>query len=122
MGKKIFILDDEPEICELVSENLKHLGYEVSSAHRGSDGIRQISTHPFDLIILDIHLPDTEGTAVYEQLRRTALHQKTPVIFLTALAQGAQPILAGIHDARYSIMAKPTKLEDLHKEIVRLIG
>lgn len=122
MSKKILIVDDEPEICELISEGLRDEGYYVSSANTGRAGTELLENKDFDLVILDIYLPDLDGTEIYETMRKMVRHHKTPVIFLTALATGTKPQLAGIHDKAYTIISKPTSLEEIQKEIKRLLG
>ena len=122
MAKKILIVDDEPEICELVSEGLREEGYQVSSANTGRDGIKFLEDKDFDLVILDIYLPDLDGTTIYETMRKMVRHHKTPVIFLTALASGTKPQFAGIHDREYTIISKPASLEEIQKEIERLLN
>lgn len=121
MAKKILLVDDEPEICELISEALEDAGYEVITVQSGAEGIREANRAKPDLIILDIYLPDIDGVVIYEQLRNTTLHQKTPVIFLTALASGTTPKLAGIHDTSYTIIPKPCSLEEIQREVARLL-
>ena len=122
MPKKILIVDDEPEICELIAERLRDDGHEVFSANTGRAGLTHLDQTDFDLVILDIYLPDVEGTAIYEVMRKAVRHRKTPVIFLTALAAGSQPRFAGIDDIAYTIISKPAKLEDIQKEVTRLLG
>lgn len=120
--KKILIVDDEPDICKLISEGLHDFGYQVTSAYNGQQGLEEARLKQPDLIILDIFLPDIDGTVVYETLRRMPAHERTPVIFLTALAQGTKPQLQGISGTDYTIIPKPTNLEEIQNEIARLLG
>ncbi len=122
MAKKILMVDDEIEICELVSEGLREEGYEVASANTGRGGIEFLEHKDFDLVILDIYLPDVDGTTIYETMRKTVRHRKTPVIFLTALASGTRPQLAGIDGKDYTVISKPTNLEEIQKEVTRLLS
>lgn len=122
MAKKILMVDDEPDICELVSEGLRDEGYEVVSATTGRGGIEFLEHKDFDLVILDIYLPDVDGTTIYETMRKTVRHCKTPVIFLTALALGTKPQLAGIDGKDYTVISKPTNLEEIQKEVTRLLS
>lgn len=121
MSKTILVVDDEPEICELVSEALREKGYEVLSAQNGKEALELASKHQLDLFILDIYLPDMDGVVIYELLRGMAFYEKTPIIFLTALAGGAKPQLAGIDETAYSIFSKPAKLEEIQAEVARLL-
>lgn len=118
---KILLVDDEIEICDLLSESLKELGYEIETAHSGKEGYEKAVATPYDLMILDIYLPDEDGVVVYDKLRQTAIHEKTPVIFLTALAQGVKPQLKGQTHADYTILSKPSTIDKIHEEIQRLL-
>jgi len=122
MGKKILIVDDEPEICELLSEGLEHAGYEVITATTGAKGFEHAEKDRPDLIILDICLPDIDGVVMYETLRGSRLHEKTPVIFLTGLAAGTDTRFTGPSDNQYTIIPKPANIEEIQSEISRLIG
>src|SRR3989338_4089677 len=85
--KKIAIIDDEPDICEGISELLKDAGYETAVAYRGKEGLDLVIEQKPDLVILDIALPDLDGTIVYEKIRKhpDPAVNEVKVIFLTAL-------------------------------------
>ena len=120
--KKILIIDDEPDICEGISELLKESGYETLVAHRGHEGFDLLTQEKPDLVILDISLPDLDGTIIYERLRKNPEIQNTKVIFLTALATGAPEQFAGIDRPDYTIISKPVRFEALQSEIARLLA
>ena len=122
MAKKILIVDDEPDICQLVSEALAEIGYEAISAANGKEALEAASKNQLDLFILDIYLPDTDGVVLYELLLGIPIYERTPIIFLTALAHGTSPQLAGIHDTAYSILPKPTNFKEIQKEVMRLLA
>ncbi|UJF32896.1 response regulator transcription factor [Paenibacillus hexagrammi] len=89
-GKKILIVDDEPEIVELIRLYLVREGYEVISANNGQDVLRIVSEHHPDLIILDILLPGLDGIEVCRQLRKT---YTTPIVFLSCKCEDIDIIL-----------------------------
>ena len=120
--KKILIIDDEPEICEGIAEMLKESGYQTVTANRGMEGFDLAVSEKPDLIILDIALPDLEGTVVYENIRKHPDIQNTKVIFLTALAMNAPEQFAGIDRPDYTIISKPVQFETLQKEIERCLA
>ena len=122
MRPTILIVDDEPDICESLSELLNDAGYETRVAFRGNQGLEMILAEKPDLVILDIALPDLDGTIVYEQLRKNPTVSNTKVIFLTALAGGAPEQFAGIDRPDYTIISKPPKFEMILKEIERLLS
>lgn len=81
----ILLVDDEADIIEFLSYNLRKEGFEVFAAQSGAEGIKLAEEiHP-DIIVLDIMMPDMDGISVCEELRSKPLFQHTPILFLTAL-------------------------------------
>jgi CheY-like chemotaxis protein len=88
MSKNILIIDDEQDLRELVQLSLNcFTDWQVNTAATGSEGVQQAIAQFFDVILLDISMPDMDGFQVFEQLRTCAKTQKTPVILLTAKVQ-----------------------------------
>lgn len=81
---RILIVDDEPDVVEILSYNLKKHHYTVYTASEGSEGIRQAHEHRPDLIILDIRMPGQNGIEACRVLKQDALLRDIPVLFLTA--------------------------------------
>lgn len=84
--KKVLVVEDNDNNMELISFMLKSSGYEVLQAFRGQDGIDLARTHKPDLILLDIQLPDIDGTVVLENLRDNAKTADIPVVAVTSYA------------------------------------
>ncbi|HWL08502.1 MAG TPA: heavy metal response regulator transcription factor [Planctomicrobium sp.] len=78
----ILVVEDEPKTAAYLVKGLREQGYVVDVAHRGHDGLQKAKSLPFDLILLDIMLPQMDGWSVLSALRRT--DSQTPVLFLTA--------------------------------------
>ncbi|PZP49054.1 MAG: DNA-binding response regulator [Pseudopedobacter saltans] len=83
---KVLIADDEPDILDIISFNLKKEGYEVITAVDGDDALQKAKENVPDLIILDIMMPHKSGIEVCEILRTQPAFQETMIIFLTALS------------------------------------
>src|SRR5215475_14969144 len=79
---ELLVVDDEPFLRDAVAASLRFLGFGVSTAENGGDALRLARERPFDLVVLDVMLPDTDGFEVVRRLRREGCH--VPVIFLTA--------------------------------------
>ena len=79
---ELLVVDDEPFLREAVAASLRFLGFEVTTAENGAGALRLARDRPFDLVVLDVMLPDTDGFEVVARLRRDGL--RVPVIFLTA--------------------------------------
>ena len=78
----IFVVDDDPDIRELLSDYLRRHGFATSSAGDAREFFRLLPGTPCDLVVLDIMLPGADG---YETFRRLRAFSAVPVIFLTAL-------------------------------------
>lgn len=83
---KILIADDEPDIVEIISYNLKLEGYEIFTARDGDDALQKAKAHKPDLIILDVMMPYKNGMEVCKILRSQPQFNQTLIIFLTALS------------------------------------
>lgn len=83
---RILVVEDEPDIQEILKNYLTDQGYEVVTACDGVDGIAKFHSGIFDLVLLDIMLPKIDGFGVCELIRRES---DVPVIMLTALDEEA---------------------------------
>jgi two-component system phosphate regulon response regulator PhoB len=86
MAERILVIDDEPDLLELVRLNLDQAGYRVETAETGGEALELVRSSPPDLIVLDLMLPDISGTEVCRQIRSDPDLARIPVIMLTAKA------------------------------------
>ena len=91
---KILLVDDEPDILEILKYNLKKEGYEVVTAGNGEAGLRRAEEFQPDLIILDIMMPVMDGVEVCRQLRAKPEFNNTIITFLTAREEDYSQIAA----------------------------
>ena len=107
-GQKILIVDDEPDILELIEYNLKKEGYQVFTASNGQEGIAVAKkVHP-DLIILDIMMPKMDGIEACRLMRAIPEFKNTFMVFLTARSEEYSEI-AGFNVGADDYIAKPIK-------------
>ncbi|MDP2157796.1 MAG: response regulator [Nitrospirota bacterium] len=111
-AKKILVVDDEPDIVELISYNLKKEGFEVSSAPDGDTALARIKKHDFDFLILDLMLPGIQGRELCRILRNDPEARHIPVIMLTAKAEEADRII-GLETGADDYMTKPFSPREL---------
>ena len=90
MSRKILVVDDEPNIVDIVTFNLKKDGYEVISAADGEKGLELALTENPELILLDIMMPKMDGFEVCKKIREKS---QTPIIMLTARAEEIDTVL-----------------------------
>ena len=93
--KHILIIEDDPDIVELLRFNLERESYRVTSATSGSEGWAQLKQERPDLLILDLMLPEISGFEVCRRLRRDVEFENLPVIMLTARSEETD-VIAGI--------------------------
>jgi two-component system alkaline phosphatase synthesis response regulator PhoP len=106
--QKILIVDDEPDILELIEYNLKKEGYQVYLASNGQDGVNMAKkVHP-DLIILDIMMPKMDGIEACRIMRAIPEFKNTFMVFLTARSEEYSEI-AGFNVGADDYIAKPIK-------------
>jgi two-component system OmpR family response regulator len=110
----LLVVDDEPFLRDAVAASLRFLGFEVTTAQTGSDALRLARDGAFDLVVLDVMLPDVDGFEVVRRLRRDG--SRVPVIFLTAKDTQADKV-AGLTLGGDDYMTKPFGLEELAARI-----
>jgi two-component system OmpR family response regulator len=111
---ELLVVDDEPFLRDAVAASLRFLGFTVTTAGTGLGALRLAREHPFDLVVLDVMLPDTDGFEVVSRLRRDGL--KVPVIFLTARDTQADKV-TGLTLGGDDYLTKPFGLEELAARI-----
>lgn len=120
MAQKVLVVDDEPDIAELLSYNLQLDGFEVLCASCGIDALNQARTHLPEIIILDLMLPDMDGFSVCEILRCQPSTADIPVIVLTAMA-GEIPRLHGLEIGATDYCTKPIRPRDLRDRVKAIL-
>jgi len=113
---KILIVDDEPDIVEFISYNLKSKGYLIATAKDGVEAIRKAKEFRPDLILLDIMMPQKDGIETLKELRKMPDFDDTAIIFLTALSDEKYEI-EGLKIGADDYISKPIKPELLATRI-----
>ena len=109
---KILVVDDEPDIVELVMYNLRKEGFDVSSAFDGEDALAKIRKEKFDFIILDLMLPGIKGMEICRIMRSDPRTKNIPIIMLTAKGEEIDRIL-GLEMGADDYMTKPFSPREL---------
>ena len=107
---KLLVVDDEPNIRELLSTSLRFAGFEVVSAANGRDALAAADTHAPDLAVLDVMLPDMDGFTVTRKLRASGKH--FPVLFLTA-KDDTEDKVTGLTVGGDDYVTKPFSLDEV---------
>jgi len=117
-GTRVLVVDDEPNICALLSATLRHVGYEVRVAHAGAEALTAAEEYRPDLAVLDVLLPDFDGFQVAQKLRADG--RTLPVLFLTA-RDPAPDRLSGLTTLGDDWLPKPFSLEEVVLRIRALL-
>ncbi len=105
---KILVVDDEADILEIISYNLRSAGYETVTAKDGSEAIQKAKIFRPDLIMLDIMMPNKNGIDTCKEIRKLPEFKETMVLFLTALNDEKSEI-EGLNMGADDYIAKPIK-------------
>ena len=119
MASKILVVDNEPEICRLFADILKEMGYEVSTATEGRQGLAQIRDNPPDILFLDIKMPKMDGLECLRRIRK--IKRKLVVVMMTGYGdiKSAQEAMRLGAD---EYICKPFDLDELKRLVNELVG
>jgi len=118
MKESILLIEDEPALQSTLGLRLRGEGYLVDTANDGTEGYEKATTAPFDLIILDVMLPDRNGFDVCRDIRQAGL--ATPILFLTARNQTTDKVI-GLKLGADDYVTKPFKSAELIARIEVLL-
>jgi len=112
--KKILIIDDEEALTHLVKMNLEATGnYEVMAENRGANGLADIKSFKPDLVLLDIIMPEIDGSDVASQIMADPETSGTPIVFLTAIIRKEEAAASKGVISGYPFIAKSVSIKEL---------
>ena len=117
---KILLVDDEPDILEIISYNLTSQGYNVSTANNGVQAVKKAKKEQPHLIILDVMMPEMDGIEACEQIRKIPELENTLIAFLTARGEDYSQV-AGFEAGADDYITKPIKPKVLVSKIKSLL-
>ena len=108
--RQILVVEDDRDLSQLVQMHLRDAGYRCQISNDGADGLTQMETHDYDLIVLDLTLPRTDGLEVCRQVR--AQGHYTPIIMVTSRGDELDRVL-GLELGADDYLAKPFSMREL---------
>jgi len=117
---KILLVDDEPDILEILAYNLSNEGYQIFTAPNGVKAISQAIKHKPQLIILDVMMPEMDGIEACEKLRGISELSETVITFLTARGEDYSQV-AGFEAGADDYITKPVKPKVLVSKVKALL-
>ena len=118
MAQSILVIEDNQDIAELVALHLQDEGYEVTVHHDGSEGLAAARNNRYDLLVLDLMLPGTDGLTICRELR-TATHY-LPILMLTAKSTELDRVL-GLEMGADDYLTKPFSIRELVARVKALL-
>ena len=116
MNGRIFIIEDEPSIIQLIQHNLEKNGFIVSSSYNGNDGLKELKKFQPDLLLLDWMLPDLSGIEICKSIRKDNSFKSLPIIMLTAKGEEEDKI-KGLDSGVDDYLTKPFSFNELKSRI-----
>jgi DNA-binding response OmpR family regulator len=107
--KKVLVVEDDPNISELIQIHLNDLNYQIQIRNNGRLGFEDANSNTYDLIILDIMLPEMDGIAICQRLR--ALDNYTPILMITAKSEEIDKVM-GLESGADDYITKPFKIRE----------
>ena len=111
---QVLLVDDEPRILSSLTELLKGRGYLLTSAASGQEAIEQLGDQAFDLVILDLHLPDISGHDVMDFMNIQKINAS---VIVTSGATGVDAVIGALKRGAYDYLRKPYSREELVKTV-----
>jgi two-component system phosphate regulon response regulator PhoB len=121
MRKKILLVEDDADLVDLLTFNLKKAGFAIGTAGDGVEALKKARSVSPDLILLDLMLPELDGFAVCEILRRDPATSSIPIIMLTALSSELARF-AGLESGATDYITKPFSFHQLLPRVKGLVG
>lgn len=122
-AKKILVVDDEAGFARLLKLNLEGTGkFEVQTENKGSQALNTARSFKPDLILLDIIMPDMDGSEVANRLKDDPVTRNVPVLFLTALVKNKEVATTSGTIGGHIFLAKPITTHELVQSIDRALS
>jgi len=121
MAKRILIVDDDELVLMALNELLKPEGYEVHAVSSGAEALERLDQDGYDLLMLDIIMPEMDGFELCKKIRAKENYKETPIIFLTAKSREEDRAM-GLEAGANLFLSKPISPDKLLEMISDTIG
>ena len=110
--KKIIVVEDEPDLVDVVTYNLEREGYSVLASQRGDEGLNLIRSEAPDLVLLDLMLPGIDGLSICRQMKSDSSMREIPIIIASAKGEESDVVI-GLEMGADDYLAKPFSPREL---------
>jgi len=114
--RRVLVVEDERSIRELVSNQLRRLGYDCDVVADGREGLDRLLHEPYDVVVLDLMLPNVDGMTICRTVRQQGINRDVPILMLTARRQESDKVL-GFENGADDYVTKPFGVNELTARI-----
>jgi two-component system OmpR family response regulator len=121
VARRVLVVDDQEDIREMARLVLTGAGYDVATASSGREALRLAREAPFDLMLLDINMPELDGWATLRLLRADETHDDLKVAMFSVKSEVRDKV-AGLKDGAIDYLTKPFSVDELVTRVARLLA
>ncbi|MEM9565812.1 MAG: response regulator transcription factor [Actinomycetota bacterium] len=118
---RILVVDDEEDLADAIARSLRREGYAVDVANGGQDALDKLLINPYDLVLLDLTLPDIDGLEVTRRIRTDAMFEPTTRILMVTARDSIEERVRGLDDGADDYLVKPFALPELSARVRTLL-
>ncbi len=118
---RILVVDDEEDLAEAVAKSLRREGYAVDVANGGQDALDKLVINPYDLVLLDLTLPDIDGLEVCRRVRTDPMFEPSTRILMVTARDSIEERVRGLDDGADDYLVKPFALPELSARVRTLL-
>ena len=120
-ARRVLVVDDQEDIREMARLVLTSAGYEVETARSGREALKRVREASFDLVLLDINMPELDGWATLRLLRADEAHDALPVAMFSVKSEVRDKV-AGLKDGAIDYITKPFGVDELVSRVSRILA
>lgn len=118
-GKRILVIDDDPAVRDLVRRCLQDLGAEVFLAEHAEDGLKQAAAESFDLVLLDLKMPDFDGMSLLKTLQLSV--SRPPIVILSGV-ESRRITQQAVEEGAFGFVHKPISASTFASQIAEILN
>ena len=117
---RILVVDDEPDVRELVEALLAGPGRHIEGADGGRAALERLAAQPFDLVVSDLRMPEVDGVEIYRAIQRQPA-PRPALLFMSGFTNAAE-FVPFLREVDTPVMGKPFDVPELRRAVARLLG
>lgn len=115
---RVLIVDDEPDLLEMLAYDLESAGYKIETASGGNQALVKFKNNSYDLVITDIRMPDGDGLSLLKNVK--AINADIPVLCITGFSDSSNQSIMNM--GAFAVLEKPFDFKALHSTLLKVLG